>query len=99
LGLDFVLVICTTEFSTFWKTSGSDGTEEVKDGEDIDCGAKVDCDCAVATFEDNNEWTNCIYKVLLVRIGTDANIINELTNNVHTALSFIAAILNYFILL
>jgi len=26
--LDFVLVICTTEFSTFWKTSGSDDTEE-----------------------------------------------------------------------
>jgi hypothetical protein len=67
--LDFVLVICTTEFSTFWKTSGSDDTEEEEeeDSEDVDCDGKVGCDCA-AMLDGSSKCTSCTYKVLLVRI-------------------------------
>jgi hypothetical protein len=73
-----VLVICTTEFSTFWKTSGNDVTEEGEDGEDVDVDwdGKVGCDCS-AMLDGSNKCTNCTYKVLLVRMEIDSIIINE----------------------
>jgi hypothetical protein len=88
--LDFVLVICTTEFSTFWKTSGNDDTEEEgggeggeegeEDDEDVGCDDKVGCDCA-EMLDGSNKWINCTYKVLLVRIEADSIIMNEPINN------------------
>lgn len=63
--------------------------------EDADCDGKVGCDCA-ATFDGSNKWIKCTYKVLLVRIETDSNIINEPINNVYATLSFIVVILDYY---
>jgi hypothetical protein len=48
LGLDFVLVICTTEFSTFWKTSDSG------DWDDAGWGDKLGRACTTA-FDDRNK--------------------------------------------
>ena len=61
--------ICTTEFSTFWKTSGSDD-DEVEEVDSDDGGLELfdGCDCAAnaAVPSDDegdccNKWTNSIH--------------------------------------
>ena len=54
---------------------------EGKEVEDVDCEAKVGCDC-VATFDGSNKCTNCTYTVSVVskkREITDTTM--ELNNN------------------
>jgi hypothetical protein len=98
-----VLVICTTEFSTFWKTSDSDG--EVEDDEVVDSGDGGfelfdGCDWAAAATaalpsdeEDDccNKWTNSTYMVLPVRTERESTAVTKepTNNNICTALNFI----------
>ncbi|MFL6324380.1 MAG: hypothetical protein ACJ72C_06400, partial [Nitrososphaeraceae archaeon] len=100
LGLDFVLVICTTEFSTFWKTSGSDEElEEDVDSDDVIFELFDGCDWAAAAANTAilpsdeagccSKWISSIYMVFPLRTERESTAATkELTNNICIALNF-----------